>query len=357
MKSAQAFVDEALITVESGAGGNGMVGFRREKFVAHGGPNGGDGGHGGNVILIADSNLSTLLEFQSRRILTAGRGQNGGPNGRTGARGEDLEIRLPIGTIVRDAEEDVEAEPLIDLSKDGQCFTIARGGNGGFGNQRFKTSTRQAPDFALDGRPGQTCQLRLSLKLLADVGLVGFPNAGKSTLLTHISSAHPKIASYPFTTLTPSLGVVELDHVRFVVADIPGLIEGASEGAGLGHQFLRHVERTRVIVHLLDLGAFLLEKRDLLADYDAIRQELGLYRPDLLERQEIVVLSKLDLVTDLKEVDDLEEKLKARGITPMRLSAASRVGTSELIRTMLTAVENARKKEAEPEDGQERSDP
>lgn len=342
MKSAQAFVDEALITVESGTGGNGLVGFRREKFVAFGGPNGGDGGHGGHVILVADENLSTLLEFQRRHSLSAGRGKNGGPNGRTGARGEALEIHLPLGTVVRDRAADADDEPLVDLAEEGQRFVVARGGNGGFGNQRFKTSTRQAPDFALDGRPGETRELQLSLKLLADVGLVGFPNAGKSTLLRAISSAHPKVASYPFTTLTPSLGVVEANHVRFVVADIPGLIRGASEGAGLGHQFLRHVERTRVIVHLLDLGACFLEERDLLADYDSIRRELGLYQADLLEREEIVVLSKMDLATHLEAVEELETQLQARGIVPLRLSAATATGTRELVRSMLLAVEKAR---------------
>ena len=261
--------------------------------------------------------------------------------------------------MVRHADADPEAEPLVDLAEDGQRFVIARGGNGGFGNQRFKTPTRQAPDFALDGRPGEVHELKLSLKLLADVGLVGFPNAGKSTLLRAISSAQPKVASYPFTTLTPSLGVVEMDHIRFVVADIPGLIRGASEGAGLGHQFLRHVERTRVIVHLLDLGACFLEQRDLLADYDAIREELSLYQPELLEREEIVVLSKMDLASDLEAVESLESQLRERGIVPLRLSAATTAGTQELVRSMLLAVEKARQEENDtgPEEGRERSEP
>ena len=358
MKSAQAFVDEAQITVESGAGGNGLVGFRREKFVAFGGPNGGDGGHGGDVVLVADRNLSTLLEFQRRRSLKAERGQNGGPNGRTGARGENIEIHLPIGTVVRHLEAEPDSEPLVDLAEDGQRFVVARGGNGGFGNQRFKSPTRQAPDFALDGKPGESHELKLSLKLLADIGLVGFPNAGKSTLLRAISSAQPKVASYPFTTLTPSLGVVELDHVRFVVADIPGLIRGASEGAGLGHQFLRHVERTRVIVHLLDLGACFLEQRDLLADYDAIRQKLSLYQPDLLDRKEIVVLSKVDLAHDEEIVEQIEAQLATRGIIPLRLSAATTMGTRELVRSMLLAVEQAREEEdSNREEGDERANP
>ncbi|MFP6639123.1 MAG: GTPase ObgE [Myxococcota bacterium] len=346
MKSFQAFIDEALITVHSGAGGNGLVGFRREKFVPFGGPNGGDGGHGGDVLLVADHNLTTLLEFQRRRSLSAGRGEHGGPNGRTGARGQTVEIRLPVGTVVRDAAAEPEDKALVDLTEDGERFVVAKGGHGGFGNQRFKKATRQAPDFALEGRPGETRELRLSLKLLADVGLVGFPNAGKSTLLRTISAARPKVASYPFTTLTPSLGVVEMDHRRFVVADIPGLISGASQGAGLGHQFLRHVERTRVLVHLLDLGAWLLEGRSPLADYDAIRQELSVYQPGLLLRPEIVVLSKFDLVADLKAVEQLEDELRSRGLQPIRLSAATRTGTAELVRTMLSAVETAREAES-----------
>jgi GTP-binding protein len=218
---------------------------------------------------------------------------------------------------------------------------VARGGNGGHGNARFKTSTRQTPDFALPGQPGVTRELRLSLKLLADVGLVGFPNAGKSTLLRRLSAARPKVASYPFTTLTPSLGVVEVGDARFVVADIPGLIEGASEGAGLGHRFLRHIERTRVIVHLLDVAAMLGEGRDLLEDYDAIRRELGRYRPELLERREIVVLNKVDVAPDAAALDDLEARLAARGITAGRISGATGQGVGELARCMLEAVEAA----------------
>lgn len=347
MKSVQPFIDEALITVQAGDGGNGLVGFRREKFVPYGGPNGGDGGHGGNVLLVADRNLSTLLEFQRRRSLKAGRGANGGPSGKTGARGQTIELRLPVGTVVRDATREPDAEPVVDLAEHGQSYIIAKGGHGGFGNQRFKTATRQAPDFALEGKPGEARELRLSLKLLADVGLVGFPNAGKSTLLSTISAARPKVASYPFTTLTPSLGVVELDDQRFVVADIPGLISGASQGAGLGHQFLRHVERTRVLVHLLDLGAWWLEGRSPLADYQAIRQELALYQPDLLERREIVVLSKVDLATDPKAIDRLEEELRSEGVEALRLSSATRTGTPELVRSMLSAVEAAREAEIE----------
>jgi len=319
-----------------------MVGFRREKYVPHGGPNGGDGGRGGDVVLIADSNRNTLLEFQRRRRFQAGRGEPGGPSQRTGASGETIEIRVPVGTVVHDTTDvaDGEGELVADLSVDGQRIVVVQGGNGGHGNARFKTATRRTPDFALPGQPGCTRELQLSLKLLADVGLVGFPNAGKSTLLRRLSAARPKVASYPFTTLSPSLGVVELGDARFVVADIPGLIEGASEGAGLGHQFLRHIERTRVIVHLLDIGAMVTEGRDLLDDYDAIRRELGRYRPDLLERREIVVLNKAEVVDeDDERIAALERSLASRGIAARRISGVTGRGVGELAREMLEAVE------------------
>lgn len=347
MKNPQPFVDEAAITVISGAGGNGMVGYRREKFVANGGPSGGDGGRGGNVLLVANRNLNTLTDLQRRRLIRAQNGANGGTSRKTGASGAHTEIHLPVGTLVYardpDAElaADAQEELVVDLTEHGQRFTVTRGGNGGFGNARFKNATRQTPDFALKGRPGETRELRLSLKLLADVGLVGFPNAGKSTLLRGLSEARPKVASYPFTTLTPSLGVVELDDARIVVADIPGLIEGASDGAGLGHQFLRHVERTRVLVHLLDLGAWLTEGRDLLDDYAAIRRELGRYQPELGERPEILVLNKTDLVTDLEALEDLEDRLRKAGLRALRVSGASGEGKAELVRTMLQSVTEA----------------
>lgn len=341
MKSSQPFVDEALVTVTSGDGGNGIVAFRREKFVPTGGPFGGDGGRGGDVVLVADRNINTLSEFHYRQKIAAERGGTGGGQGKTGAAGEGVRIRLPVGTIVRDQDDGEDAEPLIDLAEDGQEYLIARGGKGGLGNMRFKNSRRQAPDFALPGLPGETRRLRLSLKLLADVGLVGFPNAGKSTLLRRLSAARPKVASYPFTTLTPSLGVVEQGDRRFVVADIPGLIEGASEGVGLGHQFLRHVERTRVLVHLLDIGAMLMEERDLLSDYRAIRAELERYQPDLLERREIVVLNKVDLVADTEALAELESRLRSEGIETMHLSGATGAGTTALVHAMLEAVDTA----------------
>jgi GTP-binding protein len=345
VKSEHTFVDEARITVSSGNGGDGIVAYRREKFVPRGGSSGGNGGRGGDVILIADTGLSTLSEFHHRQQISAEPGHKGGTNDRTGASGKSVEIRVPVGTMIHDEEDDEDAPPLVDLTEPGQRFVAATGGKGGLGNARFKTSTRQTPDFFLPGLPGETRSLRLSLKLLADVGLVGFPNAGKSTLLRVISKAKPKVASYPFTTLTPSLGVVEIDDTRFVVADIPGLIEGASEGAGLGHRFLRHVERTRVLVHLLDVGAMLMEGRDLCADYDAIRHELARYQPQLLERREIVVLNKVDLVPDPAGLDEIKGRLESRGIRVRTISGATRSGIDALVRSMLEAVELTRQEE------------
>jgi GTP-binding protein len=348
MKHANLFVDEAEIEVHSGAGGNGIVAFRREKFVSKGGPNGGDGGRGGDVVLVADHNVGTLLDFKSARTIKARPGEHGGGSDKKGASGDSVEVRVPVGTLVYDAAaldetDDPEAVvPIADLTEPEQRVVVARGGRGGLGNARFKTSTRQAPDFATPGKPGESRRLRLSLKLMADVGLVGFPNAGKSTLLRRISAARPRVASYPFTTLVPSLGVVERDDRRIVVADIPGLIEGASEGAGLGHQFLRHVERTRVLIHLLDLEAMLMEGRDLLADYDAIRRELDRYRPELLERREIVVLSKADLIHDEATIEPVEEALRERGIHALRISAAGSQGLDRLLRETFEAVDHAR---------------
>jgi GTP-binding protein len=359
MKHANLFVDEVDLEVRSGAGGDGIVSFRREKFVAKGGPNGGDGGRGGDVVLVADTNVSTLLDLKSTRTIRAASGAKGGGQDKKGASGTPVEVHVPVGTLVFDLDS-VNAETgeasleegrggttwgeeqaLVDLTQPGQRFVIARGGTGGLGNARFKTATRQAPDFATPGKPGETRRIRLSLKLIADVGLVGFPNAGKSTLLSAISAARPRIASYPFTTLVPSLGVVERDDRRCVVADIPGLIEGASEGAGLGHRFLRHVERTRVLVHLLDLEAMLVEGRDLLADYAAIHRELERFQPELLERREIVVLSKSDLVHDEALLEPLLARLAERGIEPLRISAAARQGLEPLVHAIFDAVEQA----------------
>jgi GTP-binding protein len=342
VKDSHSFVDEANVTVISGSGGDGMASFRREKFNPKGGPNGGDGGRGGDVVLVADRNLNTLTDLRYRQRIKADAGARGGSSGRTGASGETREVLVPLGTVVYAGPEQEEGEePLGDLSEPGQRLVVARGGKGGLGNMRFKTPTRQAPDFATEGRSGESHELRLSLKLLADVGFVGFPNAGKSTLLRRVSAARPRVASYPFTTLVPSLGVVEQDDRRFVVADIPGLIEGASEGIGLGDRFLRHIERTRVIVHLLDLGAKLFEERDLLADYETLRRELGKYNPELLERRELLVLNKVDLVADPLEVAAVVESLTGLGHRVHCLSGATGEGSSELIHAMLGALDEA----------------
>ena len=341
MKSTSTFIDETEVIVTSGDGGGGMVCFRREKFVPFGGPSGGDGGFGGDVVLVADRNLNTLSDLHHRQRIKAQHGGGGGNAKKTGARGEAAVIRLPVGTVVYDADAAQDSPPVVDLSEDGQRHVAARGGKGGLGNARFKNSRRQTPDFALPGLPGETLRLRFSLKLLADVGLVGFPNAGKSTLLRRVSKARPKVASYPFTTLTPSLGVVERGDTRIVVADIPGLIEGASTGAGLGHQFLRHVERTRVLVHLLDLAAMLAEGRDLIDDYHAIRRELERYQPALLERREIVVLNKLDVIGEAAQAAGVRESFDDLGIECLLLSGATGEGTEELVRAMQTAVEDA----------------
>jgi GTP-binding protein len=349
MKSDHSFVDEARLTVRSGDGGHGMASFRREKFVPEGGPNGGDGGRGGDVVLVADRNRNTLSEFHYRQKITAKNGQPGGSQGKTGSDAATIEIRLPLGTVVYDADEPEDAPALIDLSEDGERYVVARGGKGGLGNMRFKSSRRQAPDFALPGLPGEACSLRLSLKLLADVGLVGFPNAGKSTLLRRISAAKPRVASYPFTTLTPSLGVVERGERRIVVADIPGLIEGAADGAGLGHRFLRHVERTRVLVHLLDLEAMLMEGRDLEQDYDQLRTELERYQPALLERPEILVLSKSDLIPDASALEEIQARFAARGLQTRTLSGATGAGSQDLSALMIEAVEKVEVAEQEAE--------
>lgn len=343
------FVDDVEIVVESGHGGAGCLSFRREKFVPRGGPDGGDGGAGGSVYLVADPHRNTLLHFRYNPEHRAERGKGGQGALKTGAAGRSLEVPVPPGTTVLVADPEVEGgwAPLADLTIPGQRVLVAKGGRGGLGNARFKTATRQAPDFATPGKPGSRKRIRLSLKLMADVGLIGFPNAGKSTLLRRISAARPRVANYPFTTLVPSLGVVERGERRIVVADIPGLIEGASEGAGLGHQFLRHVERTRVLIHLLDVEGMLMQGRDLVADYHAIRRELGRYRPELLLRREIVVLSKCDLLNDPGEQAALDSALSREGLTPLRISSATNLGIDRLLATTFEAVEQARRADEE----------
>jgi GTP-binding protein len=336
MKSREMFVDEVTISVLAGDGGDGCVHLHREKFVPRGGPDGGDGGRGGDVVVVADRNLATLLEQRLRSQNRAESGAAGESNGRSGRDGATLEIRVPVGTLVYELRGGGE-HPIADLKAHGDRCLVARGGRGGRGNQHFATATRQTPDFAERGRGGEARELRLSLKLLADVGLVGFPNAGKSTLLRRLSAARPRVAAYPFTTLVPQLGVAELGERRFVVADIPGLIEGASEGAGLGDRFLRHIERTRVIVHLLDAGAGL-EARELLAGYDAIRSELGAYQPRLLERSEVVALNKIDLLADRSALDAVESELERRGSRVVRTSGATGEGIDALLRAIAQAL-------------------
>jgi GTP-binding protein len=348
MNSPDSFIDEAVVEVAAGSGGNGCVSFRREKFVPRGGPDGGSGGRGGDVVLRADRGLSTLLDQKLRPLLRAEDGAHGGGNQCDGRSGADLEVRVPVGTLVLD-ESAPGAAPLADLVEHDQRFVAARGGRGGRGNMHFATPTRQAPDRAESGRAGQTRRLRLSLKLLADVGLVGLPNAGKSTLLRRISAARPRVGAYPFTTLVPSLGVVELGEQRFVAADLPGLIEGASQGAGLGDRFLRHVERTRVLCHVIDVG---LEGRDPLADWDTIRGELGAYGAALAERPEIVVLNKIDLLPETEAGDRiaaLQAAFRERGRDALPVSGATGQGVAALRAAMARAVRAAREAEAETE--------
>jgi GTP-binding protein len=336
MKPEESFIDEVTISVFAGDGGDGCVSMRREKFVPRGGPDGGDGGRGGDVTLVADRNLTTLSDPWLRREIRAESGAKGSGRNRTGSDGSPVEIRVPVGTIVHRGDD---GAITADLSHDGAQLVAARGGRGGRGNAQFATSTRQAPDFAERGAPGQAFELRLSLKLLADVGLVGFPNAGKSTLLRRISAARPRVAAYPFTTRIPSLGVAEVDDRRFVVADIPGLIQGASRGVGLGDRFLRHIERTRAIVHLLDAGAWVLESRDLIAGYEAIRSELGGYQASLLERTEIVALNKIDLVPDRERLASVEAEFRGRCSEVVCTSGATGEGVGQLLQAMRRALD------------------
>lgn len=321
------FIDQATIRVKAGDGGHGCIAFRREKFVPKGGPSGGDGGTGGSVWIVASKRLNTLYHLQFQREWKAGRGQHGMGSNCSGHDGEDVTIELPVGSVIRDKATD---DIIADLAEDGQRFLVARGGRGGWGNQHFATATRQAPRFAQDGNPGDEHELFIELKLIADVGLVGLPNAGKSTLISVISAAKPKIADYPFTTLVPNLGVVSADDSQtFVVADIPGLIEGAHEGHGLGDQFLRHVERCSVLVHLVDLSA----NEDPAADAEVIARELALYSPLLANKPRIVCGSKLDSL-----VPGNSEKVRAyaerNGYAYHEISAVVGDGVRELVRML-----------------------
>lgn len=319
------FVDIAKIYLKAGDGGNGAVSFHREKYVAAGGPDGGDGGRGGNLILLADTNLSTLADFRYKRKYIAENGGNGGANRCTGKKGQDLIIRVPKGTIVKDAES---GRIMADVSGD-EPVVLLKGGNGGWGNTHFATSTRQVPRFSKSGNPGQAAEVVLELKLLADVGLVGFPNVGKSTLVSVVSEAKPKIANYHFTTLTPVLGVVKMgEGSSFVMADIPGLIEGAGTGAGLGHEFLRHVDRCRLLLHVLDISGS--EGRDPIEDFDRINSELEIFSPELKERPMIVVANKCDLVEEEK-INEYRKYFEDKGFAFFPIMAAIAEGTKELI--------------------------
>jgi GTP-binding protein len=324
------FVDEVRIHVKAGDGGDGAVAWRREKYVPRGGPAGGDGGDGGDVALVVDPQLATLLDYRYVREHRARNGEHGRGHDQNGQNGPALELRVPPGTVVKDA---ATGETLADLGEPGRRWIAARGGRGGLGNMNFATSTNQAPRYAEKGTPGEERDLVLELKLLADVGIIGFPNAGKSTLISRISRARPRIADYPFTTLTPNLGVASWRGQRsFVVADIPGLIEGAHAGAGLGHQFLRHVERTRVLVHLVDPVAPG-EGRSPLADHDAINRELRLYSPELAEKPQVVALTKMDLPEARAEVAPFRRALSRRKRRPpvVAISAVTGEGLDELL--------------------------
>lgn len=315
--------DEVRIYVKGGDGGNGAVAFRREKYVPHGGPAGGHGGKGGDVILEVEPQLNTLVHFKRRSHFKAGRGEHGGGKNMTGASGEDLVVPVPPGTVVRHADSDLL---LVDLTEPRQRAVVAHGGKGGRGNAAFKSSTNQAPKIAERGLPGEEHWLTLELKLIADVGLVGMPNAGKSTLLSVVSEARPKIADYPFTTLQPNLGVVVLGHRDLVMADIPGLIEGAHAGAGLGHQFLRHIERSRLLIHLLN-GA----ESDPLADFDQINQELALFSQRLSEKPQIVVLNKIDLPQAQVHWPAVQARARELDLPAYKISAVTGEGVRSLV--------------------------
>jgi GTP-binding protein len=340
------FIDKTKVLIRAGSGGNGKLSFRQEKFISKGGPDGGDGGHGGNVVFAASRNQNTLASFRFQRELQAEHGQPGGKNKRHGRSGKDMVVAVPVGTVVTDMDGNV----LADLVEDGQTAVIAKGGKGGFGNAHFVSSRRQAPKFAEKGEDGQEMEAQLELKMIADAGLVGLPNAGKSTLLSRISNARPEIADYPFTTLTPNLGVVDIDkESSLLFADIPGLIEGAAEGKGLGHDFLRHIERTAVIVHLID--AYI---ADVAAAYQTIQEELMAYEvngQNLAERPQVIALNKIDGLDD-DMIQDLIAQLRkvASESTPIyAISAASGTGIRELLYAVRAIVEELRRVVAEQE--------
>ncbi|MBO4898169.1 MAG: GTPase ObgE [Clostridia bacterium] len=320
------FVDTATITLVAGKGGNGLVSFRREKYVPAGGPDGGDGGNGGNIIFEVDKTMTTLMDFRYKKIYKAKSGQEGKALNSSGKSGEDLIIKVPEGTLLRDAETN---KIIADMTGDNTRFVAAKGGSGGWGNKHFATPTRQAPKFAKPGLPGEERTVILELKLLADVGLLGFPNVGKSSLLARVSQARPKIANYHFTTLQPNLGVISHKDMSFVMADIPGLIEGASEGAGRGYDFLRHVDRTRLLLHIVDISG--IEGRDPIEDFTVINNEIETFNPELLLRRQIVVGNKCDIITNEKAAEDFREFVETSGYSYFQISAATGQGVNELL--------------------------
>lgn len=331
------FVDKAKLYIKAGNGGNGAVAFRREIYVPAGGPAGGDGGKGGNVIIIADSNLRTLMDYRYKSKYVAEPGEDGKGSNMFGKHGEDLYLRVPVGTIIKDEETGLV---MADLKNDGDEFVAAKGGYGGKGNTHFKTSVRQAPGFAKAGKDGEEKNIILELRLIADVGLIGFPNVGKSTFLSIISKAKPKIANYHFTTLTPNLGVTKLKNGdSFVVADIPGIIEGANEGIGLGHDFLRHIERTKVLVHIVDISG--IEGRDPLDDFEKINTELKKYNEKLSSRPQIVVANKMDILDDIDIYNNFKTELENRGYKVYSMSAATLSGVDEILNTISQMLKDA----------------
>lgn len=322
------FIDKAKIMIKAGNGGNGAIAFHREKYVAAGGPDGGDGGKGGSVIFKVELGMTTLMDFRYKRKYVAKSGEDGAGKRCNGKKGEDIVIKVPQGTVIRDAESN---RVLADLSDPGQQVVLAKGGNGGWGNAHFATAIRQTPNFAKNGQPGMEKEIILELKLLADVGLVGFPNVGKSTLLSRTTKADPKIANYHFTTLEPNLGVVSLgEGMSFVLADIPGIIEGASEGVGLGHAFLRHIERTRLLLHVVDVSG--IEGRNPIEDFDTINKELSMYDMALEERPQIIAANKTDIIQDQQAYEEFLEEMKRRGLKVFTISAATTQGVEELMK-------------------------
>ncbi len=334
------FIDHAKIDIKAGNGGNGLASFRREKFVPKGGPAGGDGGDGGSVIFMADHNLGTLLDFRFQQHHKAESGQAGMRSNKKGKTGEDLILKVPVGTIITDT---ATGEVIADLAEEGQTEIVAKGGSGGWGNTRFKSSINRAPRRANPGTSGEHFIVELTLKLIADVGVIGFPNVGKSTLISHVSAARPKIADYPFTTMAPNLGVVQwAEGKTFVMADIPGLIEGAAEGKGLGHQFLRHVERTRLLVHMIDPTATE-ESRDPLSDYDAINRELAKYSKALTGKPQVVVINKSDAIADDKEIARIAKELSKKCESEVYvISAVTGQGLNSLMTTVGGKVEQVK---------------